>query len=547
MGIIDKWRKGTAPAVPLSRQDNLAYPQIAALDGNRLLRGLLFLLSAAMVLSLVGQPIGGTAFSPEAMRSAIFALFFLGTSVFHLFLGHRDNIFTRNRRILVVMGLILLQLALARLGHWASTMAHIGGPLLFVPMALSPVVLCVLFGQRMGIFAAIYGSLLTATVVERSEAFLFIIIGLGCGLVGIASTRKVRKRSRLIRAGLYVGITHLLLAWAFGVMSPVLTNLAHADWKLFLFQGLGILGVELGTVILLSGLLPVFEGVADVTTDISWIEMSDLNHPLLKRMTIEAPGTYHHSLVVATLAETAAEAIRANATMVRVCCYFHDIGKLENPVYFIENLGGGLNPHDQLTPSMSALKIISHVKDGLALGRKEKLNRWVLDGIREHHGDSLVAYFHRKAQDLHEKQREEVAKGLRKEEDVCQINEEDFRYPGPRPRSKETAILSLADAVESASRTLRDHGTEAITAMVDRIFDARLRDGQLIEAPITLGELNLVRLSFVSTLGSLLHSRVPYPAEKEPPGPRALPAGATPADLSPVAMDVAPAARDASA
>lgn len=537
LAIIDIWRRLFAPAGGLAAA---GHPHITALDSNRFLRFLLFLLAATVVVSLVGQPIGESAYSPVSVRAAVFALFFLGTAVFHLYLGHREMIFTRNRRILVVMGLILLQLALARLGHWISTLAHIGGPLLFVPLALSPVVLCVLFGQRMGIFAAIYGSLLTATVVEHTEAFLFIIIGLGCGLVGIAATRKVRKRSRLIRAGLYVGITHLLLAWAFGVMSPVVTNLAHADWKLFLFQGLGILGVELGTVILLSGLLPVFEGVADVTTDISWIEMADLNHPLLKRMTIEAPGTYHHSLVVATLAESAAEKIRANATMVRVCSYFHDIGKLENPGYFIENLGGGLNPHDQLTPSMSALKIISHVKDGLVLGRKQKLNRWILDGIREHHGDSLVAFFYRKAQDLHEKQLEEVAKGLRKEEDVCQISEEEFRYPGPRPRSKETAILSLADAVESASRTLRQHTPDAIASMVDRIFDARLRDGQLVEAPITLGELSHVRQSFISTLASLLHSRVPYPAEKEDTGPRPLPTNGS-SIAEPAARDAATA------
>jgi putative nucleotidyltransferase with HDIG domain len=310
----------------------------------------------------------------------------------------------------------------------------------------------------------------------------------------------------------------------------VLDDPTHADWKAFFTQSLGVLAIEMGAVILVSGLLPVFEGVADVTTDISWIEMSDLNHPLLKRMTIEAPGTYHHSLVVATLGEAAAEAVGANATMVRVCSYFHDIGKLENPGLFIENQGGGANPHDQLTPSMSALKIISHVKDGVALGRKEKLNRHILDGIREHHGDSLVAYFHRKALDLHAKQREEVVKGLRKEEDVCQINEEEFRYPGPRPSTRESAILSLADAVESASRTLREHTPEAIESLIERIFDARLRDGQLADAPLTLKELTRVRQSFASTLGSLLHSRVPYPAEREDSGggPRPLPGGKAP-------------------
>lgn len=511
--------------------------QVDRLDHSRLLRILLFAFAGALVLSLVTQPPSvdpvADAFTPAGLRPTIFALFFLATSIFHLYLGHREGIFKRNRRIFVVYGLILLQLAMARFGNWLSETSHLGSSLLLVPMALAPVVLCVLLGQRMGIFAAIHGSLLTATVVNPLESFLFVIIGLGCGLVGIAATRKVRKRSQLIQAGVYVGITHLVLCWAFGVTTPVLDDPTHADWKTFFLQSMGVLAIEIGAVILVSGLLPVFEGVADVTTDISWIEMSDLNHRLLKRMTIEAPGTYHHSLVVATLGEAAAEAVGANATMVRVCSYFHDIGKLENPGYFIENQGGGANPHDQLTPSMSALKIISHVKDGIALGRKEKLNRHILDGIREHHGDSLVVFFHRKALDLHARQHEEVAKGLRKEEDVCQINEDDFRYPGPRPSSRESAILSLADAVESASRTLREHTPEAIEGLIERIFDARLRDGQLAEAPLTLKELTLVRQSFASTLGSLLHSRVPYPAERDEGngGPRSLPGGKSgPAD-----------------
>lgn len=530
LGIFDKLRKegdSNAAMVPTPWAAH-----VDRLDRSRVLRFLLFAFAGVLVLSFVAQPpsvvAAGDAFTPSGLRPTIFALFFLGTSIFHLYLGHRERIYERNRRIFVVYGLILLQLALARFGNWLSEASQIGSPLLLVPMALAPVVLCVLLGQRMGIFAAIHGSLLTATVVNPEESFLFVIIGLGCGLIGIAATRKVRKRSRLIRAGVYVGLTHLLLCWAFGVSIPVLHDPTHADWKTFFVQSLGVLAIEMGAVILVSGLLPVFEGVADVTTDISWIEMSDLNHPLLKRMTIEAPGTYHHSLVVATLGEAAAESIGANATMVRVCSYFHDIGKLENPGFFIENQGGGPNPHDQLTPSMSALKIISHVKDGVALGRKEKLNRHILDGIREHHGDSLVAYFHRKALDLHARQGEEVAKGLRKEEDVCQINEDDFRYPGPRPSTRESAILSLADAVESASRTLREHTPEAIESLIERIFDARLRDGQLADAPLTLKELTRVRQSFASTLGSLLHSRVPYPAEREDTsanGPRPLPGG----------------------
>ena len=518
MGIFDKLgnKGGNGPANNAAGRQEARDAALARIDRNPLLRVLLIVLAAVVVTSLVAQPVGDTASIQGGMgRTAIFGLFILATATFHLFISHRESVFRHNRRIFVVFGLILLQISLARLAHLGSLLFDMQHPALITPMALAPVVLCVLLGHRMGVFAALYTSLLGALVVADEHRFLFIILGLGCGLVGIASTLKVRRRSRLVQAGLYVGLIHLGLVLAFGVTTPIHANIATTDWVKLLSQALCVLSVELGTVILLSGLLPVFEGLSDVTTDISWIELSDLNHPLLKRMTIEAPGTYHHSLLVATLAEAAAEAINANPTMVRVCSYFHDIGKLENPSYFIENQGGGPNPHDQLTPSMSALKIIAHVKDGVALAGKQKLNRHIIAVIKEHHGDSLVAYFHRKAMALHEQQMEEVRKGLRREEDLCEIQEEDFRYKGPRPSTKESAIISLADAVESASRTLRVVTPEIVRDMVQRIFATRLQDGQLIESPVTLRELETIRETFLTTLKNLLHARVPYPVEKD--------------------------------
>jgi len=271
--------------------------------------------------------------------------------------------------------------------------------------------------------------------------------------------------------------------------------------------------IELTAAILVSGFLPVLEGAFKITTEISWIELSDLNHPLLKRMTIEAPGTYHHSLIVATLAENAAEAIHANATMVRVCSYFHDIGKLEDPHYFIENQGENINPHDKLTAQMSARKIISHVKDGVTMAHRQGLNPRIVDIIREHHGDSLMYFFYRKAQDARNKQLQEVEKGLRNMEDVVEVDEKDFRYPGPRPTSRESAIISLADALESASRTLPDREVETIQNLVTKIVQGRLRDNQLDHADLTLRELSIICESFTNNLKSILHARVPYPKE----------------------------------
>lgn len=489
---------------------------IARLDRNPVLGGILVLLAAFVVSSLVARPVFGGQAGENMTSSLVYGLFVLGTAVFHLFISHRDKVFRHNRRLFVVFGLIFLQISLVRLSYWAAAAIGLQHPALITPMALAPVVLCVLLGHRMGVFAALYSSLLGALVVPPEQRFLFIIMGLGCGLVGIASTLRVRRRSRLIQAGLYVGFIHLAIALAFGVTISLHGDWASLDWSKLFSQVVCILSVELGTVILLSGLLPIFEGLADVTTDISWIELSDLNHPLLKRMTIQAPGTYHHSLMVATLAEAAAERVGANPTLSRVCSTFHDIGKLENPTYFVENQGGGPNPHDELTPAMSALKIIAHVPDGVAMAGKYKLNRRIVAVIREHHGDSIVRFFHHNAVELREKQLEEVEKGMRKEEDVCEINEADFRYPGPRPSTRESAIISLADAIESASRTLTDHGDESVRAMIESIVASRLADHQLSIAPLSLHELTMVQETFAATLKNLLHARVPYPTEKEP-------------------------------
>jgi putative nucleotidyltransferase with HDIG domain len=239
--------------------------------------------------------------------------------------------------------------------------------------------------------------------------------------------------------------------------------------------------------------------------------MADLNHPLLKRLSLEAPGTYHHSLAVANLAEAAAEKVNANPTICRVIAYFHDIGKLVKPDYFSENMHTGVNPHDDLTPTMSALIIISHVKEGIDLALKHKLNPRILEAIREHHGTSLVSYFYQRALNQ-QKDAELGGKILNlRAVDVPQVSEANFRYPGPRPRTKETAILCLADAVESASRSLERPTPQRIEDLVNRIIEERLLDHQLDDAPVTLAELKKIGESFRFSLQSMLHLRVPYP------------------------------------
>ena len=230
-------------------------------------------------------------------------------------------------------------------------------------------------------------------------------------------------------------------------------------------------------------------------------------------MQLETPGTFHHSLVVASLAEAAAESIGANATMCRVCAYFHDIGKLKKPEYFIENQGE-VNPHDSLTPTMSALVIIAHVKDGVDLALKHKLNKRIIRVIQEHHGDSLVYYFYRKAQERANAEGENEEKSSDIQEALVEVDEKNFRYPGPTPSSRESGIISLADAVESASRSLTKTSPAKIQALVDEIVRNRLRDGQLDNCELTMKDIATLRESFAKTLRSMLHSRIDYPKEQ---------------------------------
>jgi hypothetical protein len=269
-----------------------------------------------------------------------------------------------------------------------------------------------------------------------------------------------------------------------------------------------LIGVVTGMAV--GGLLPVLESVFGVTTDVSWLELGDLNHPLMRRLSIEAPGTYHHSLVVANLAEAAAETISASASMCRVCAYFHDIGKLSKPEYFIENMDLSANPHEDLTPRMSALVIIAHVKDGVDLAIKHNLNSRIIDVIEQHHGNSLAYFFYRQALDQKAEAERLVKAGKAKEDDVPQVSEETFRYPGPRPQFKESAIISLADAVESASRTLEKPNASRIETMIKDIVQARMMDGQLDECDLTIAELARIKASFAKTLLSMMHGRIKY-------------------------------------
>ena len=264
-------------------------------------------------------------------------------------------------------------------------------------------------------------------------------------------------------------------------------------------------------------MLPIIEGVFKIITPISWLEMADMNRPLMKRLQMEAPGTFHHCLMVAQLAEAAAEAIGANPIECRVAAYYHDIGKVQNPLYFIENIMDGPNPHDELTPSMSARIIIDHVSDGVEMARANNLPRPLVDAIEQHHGTSLAYFFYRKALQYRDEILSRVESGLASPDDVPEVVESNFRYKGPNPQSKETGIVSLADIVESATRSMGRVSCEEMQKKVDDLLKQRVVDGHLDDSGLTFGDLKKIRNSFIQTLKSIHHNRIAYPSPAHSP------------------------------
>jgi putative nucleotidyltransferase with HDIG domain len=254
---------------------------------------------------------------------------------------------------------------------------------------------------------------------------------------------------------------------------------------------------------LMTGILPFMERFFDVQTDLTLLELSDLNHPLLRELAQNAPGTYNHTISVASLAEPAAEAIGANGLLVRAGACFHDIGKIFKPNYFVENQMPGVNRHDTLQPELSTLVIIAHVKDGADLARQHGIPQRIIDFIEQHHGTTLVEYFYRQAQ------KENVGN-----EENEEVSERTFRYPGPKPQSKEAAVLMIADAVESASRALKEPTSSRIQHLVDEIAMKKLLDGQFDECELTLREIDRIKQSLVKNLNAVYHGRVKYPDQQ---------------------------------
>ncbi len=523
-------RRGLASARRRRKQGESEWQQ--ALRHGALVKGLIFIgffMALVMLLGTVADR--NTIFSPDSLKSSVVAAFIFAGAFIQFYANHPLS-YAKNGRILLMFGAILLQLCLIRLCAVVVDMApyvqnhglQANFHFLLIPYGLAPMAISVLLGRRQALFTTIFAGIFGCLLVEADLLFEYLLASLLCGLVAVYATHELRKRSRLMRAGCFVGLTTLALAFALGRISLLeLMNPAALDFRLVGIQIVTVLLTGIITAGIVGGFLPSLESAFGLTTNITWLELSDLNHKLLKRMTIEAPGTYHHSLVVARLSESAAERVGANPIQCQVCAYFHDIGKLVKPGYFIENIDPTQNPHDDLSPSMSVLVVHSHVKEGVDLALKHKLNGEIIDVIQEHHGTSMVYYFYRRALNKREEIIKQVEAGEAHEEDIPEVHEEDFRYAGPIPQSKESAIISLADAVESASRSLEKPTHAKIEQLVDDIVMARLKDGQLDDSELTLRELADIKESFTKTLNGMLHTRIAYPKaettkpDEEPP------------------------------
>ena len=357
-----------------------------------------------------------------------------------------------------------------------------------VPFATAAMTAAILQGRSSAALMSVMSAVVTFFLLPEQPQYAMVTLagGIFCAM----RWKSYRHRTAVFFAGLIVGLFNASLSLGFNMQEGYQSVIA--GWTDIPMAFLG--GVT--NILLVSALLPLLESLFKLTTDMGLLELADQNHPLLRQLVVKAPGTYHHSLLVGNLAEEACEAVGAHPLLVRVGAYFHDIGKMLKPEYFVENQGAE-NRHDRLNPSMSALILISHVKDGVELARNHKLPAEIVDFILQHHGTSLIRFFFEKA------------KATAKE--GTEVSEGAYRYPGPRPQTREAGILMLADMVEAASRALEDPSPGRLAGMVERIVQGVLADGQLDECDLTLKNLARIREAFLRLLAGIHHHRITYP------------------------------------
>ncbi len=360
-----------------------------------------------------------------------------------------------------------------------------------VPLGAIAIILTLFINGRVAVLATLLMAMVLGLIYpETIQGTLLLAVG---SIAAIYSSSRAKVRTDLAKTGLLVAVVHIVTSLALGLMANIPLTLL---WDRILWSGIN----GLGAAMLAMGALPYLENLFNISTPFRLQELANPTHPLLRKLLLEAPGTYHHSILVGNLAERAAEAIGADPLIARVGAYFHDIGKTKRPYFFAENQMNEENPHDHISPHLSTLVVTSHTKDGVEMAEEYGLPEVVKKMIIQHHGNSLVAYFYHQAK-------------TRTEEEG--ISESQFRYVGQRPNSKESAILMIADAAEAAVRALDKPTPARIDATLTAIIQSRLKDNQFSDAPITLKDLTLIHDTFVKMLSSLYHSRISYPSERK--------------------------------
>lgn len=429
-------------------------------------------------LGMVGPRVRFTAVAGALLMSALV----IGIVYFYLRAHHPDVL--GSQKVAVLSSVLMV--SVVAIGGMAAFSGFL------IPAATGVLLVSTLFDRRFGVLFSACMTLVAGTVTGFDVRFM--ALALSGGLTASIILRSDWNRMHLIRAGFVVALTNTATYIGLGLTGTVPWDdiLSWRDMLMVMVDGPF-------SAVLAVGLLPLFEAAFGIITPIKLLELSNPEHPLLHRLLLEAPGTYHHSIMVANLAEAAAMAIGADSLLARVGAYYHDIGKIKRPYFFTENQIQGMeNPHDKMSPTLSATVIMSHVKDGLELAREHKVPQVIQDFIVEHHGTMLASYFYNKAAESSDRVPEEW----------------DFRYEGPRPRSKETAVVMLADGVEAAVRSLSKPTPARIESVVRKIINDRLLDHQLDRCDLTLKELDIVSETFTKVLAGMFHTRIEYPEQK---------------------------------
>ncbi len=401
---------------------------------------------------------------------------------YYIYKYHKEEIFDSNKKLMLISVVNVSAIVIARAMNFVS-------PFL-IPLAFAPMILTLLLDYRVSLAVSALNIILISPVVDFNVEIT--VLAIVSAVLGSTILKKMQQRNDILYSSLYVAIFNMIITFSMGTL---ISNNILDIAKKTAFVGVG----SVLSAILTIGFLPLFESIFDIVTVIKLLELSNPNNPLLKKILMEAPGTYHHSILVANLAEVATEAVGGNPVLARIAAYYHDVGKTKRPYFFKENQRGKENPHDKISPNLSTLIITSHVKDGVEMAKEYNLPKVIQDVIQQHHGDTLVKYFYYTLKNSTENAEE--------------IKEEDFRYPGPIPQFKEAGIIMLADGVEAAVRSIPEPTQGKIEEMVNNIIKDKLNDGQLDDCDLTLKDLDKIRKAFLKSLNGIYHQRIEYPTD----------------------------------